>query len=184
VKTKRLVCIGKVARAHGVKGEIKVFPYSQEADGLCSYGSLYFAVGKLEEEPNDREENAAGWKKVQRCRVQGKYAIVLLRGIASRAEADGLLGLEVHVNSDVLPTLDEEEFYWYEMEGMTVVSEEGEILGTVASLFSAGAHDILVVKGRDGEVMIPAIGEFIKQIDPQKKRLTVHLVPGLLDINR
>jgi len=184
VTEKRLICIGKVVKAHGVKGEIKVYPYSQEAEGLCSYESLYFAVGKLEEEPKDREESAGGWKEVRRCRMQGKYALVLLRGIVSRSEADSLLGLEVHANSEMLPALNEEEFYWYEMKGMTVVSETGEILGTVASLFSAGTHDILVVKGRDGEVMIPAINEFIKQIDSQKKRLTVHLLPGLLDINK
>jgi len=186
---KRFVCIGRVTKAHGIKGEIKIFPYSQAPEGLCTYDKLYFAPEGQQPEAEtcgrktSEQVGVAGWHRAERCRAQGKYAIVSLAGFADRSSAESLLGWQVHVDRAALAQLQQDEFYWHELEGMTVVSDNGEVLGTVTSLFSTGAYDMLVVSGEGGEVMIPALQEFIAAIDPETNRLTVALVPGLLEIN-
>ena len=186
---KRFVCVGKVVKAHGIKGEIKIFPYSGTPESLCSYDKLYFAK---EGQPPDEtfagntdagQEKIDGWHGVDRCRVQGKYAIVALIGFADRSSVANLLGMQVHVGQGNLVPLQENEFYWHELEGMTVVSEDGKVLGTVTSLFSTDAYDMLVINGEGGEVMIPAVRAFMRAIDHETNRLTVALVPGLLEIN-
>lgn len=186
---KRLVCVGKVAKVHGVKGELKLVAYSGEAVGLCNYKELYLAVEQKEVAAIQEKKGIAGrlpdpgWFRILRCRPQGKYTLVVLDGIEHREAAQSLAGLLVHVDEEALAPLADNEFYWRELQGLAVVTEEGENIGKVSSLFSNGAQDVLVVKGGSREYYIPATREFISGIDPGAKKMTVALIPGLLEIN-
>jgi len=183
LRKKRFVCIGKVARVHGIKGEIKIFPFSRKPQTLCSYSKLYFAPEGRVPDEELAATGVEGIQEVTRCRLQGKYAIVALQGFADRDSAETLLGMQAYVERAALAELQQDEFYWHDLEGMTVVSDKGRKLGTVTALFSTASYDMLVVTGKYGEVMIPAVKEFISDIDQENNRLTVVPVDGLLEIN-
>lgn len=185
---KRLVCVGKVAKVHGVKGEVKLFAYSGEAAGLCRYQELYLAavrtgVAVVREKDAAPKTQSPGWFRIIRCRPQGKYSLVVFEGVESRDTAQSLVGLEAHVDEKALAPLAEDEFYWHQLQGMTVVTDQGKEIGTVASLFSTGAHDVLVIRDKGREFYIPAIREFITGIDPVARKVTIVPVPGLLEMN-
>jgi len=168
---------------HGIKGEIKIIPYSKMPQTLCSYDKLYFAPEGKTPDGEEAAQGVEGLREVARCRLQGKYAIVALEGFADRGSAETLLGMQAYVERKALAELLQDEFYWHDLEGMTVVSDNGRTLGTVTSLFSTASYDMLVVTGKSGEVMIPAVKEFISDIDQENNRLTVVPVEGLLEIN-
>jgi 16S rRNA processing protein RimM len=186
---KRLVCIGKVAKVHGVKGELKLFAYSGEAAGLCGYEELYLASEQTAVVSFPERQDATGmsmppaWYRIIRCRPQGKYTLVVLEGVEHRDAAQSLVGFFAHVDEKALAPLGDDEFYWHKLQGLSVVTEEGDNIGRVSSLFSNGAQDVLVVKDKGREYYIPATKEFITGIDPVAKEITVALVPGLLEIN-
>ena len=186
---KRLVCIGKVAKVHGVKGELKLFAFSGDAAGLCSYEELYLAAEQTAIVAIPEKQGAegmglpTGWYRISRCRPQGKNPLVVLEGVGDRDAAKALVGLLAHVDENALAPLGDDEFYWRQLQGLSVVTEEGDEIGRVSSLFSNGAQDVLVVKGKDTEYYIPAIKEFITGLDPIAKKITIALVPGLLEMN-
>lgn len=186
---KRLVCIGKVAKVHGVKGELKLLAYSGDAAGPCAYKELYLAAGQAEVAAGPQDKGAAAraplpaWYPIRRCRSQGKYTLLALAGVEHREAAMALVGALAHVDEEALAPLAEDEFYWRELQGLAVVTGEGEEIGRVSALFSNGAQDILVVKGGEREYYIPATKEFIGGIDRVAKKLTVVLIPGLLEMN-
>jgi 16S rRNA processing protein RimM len=186
---KRLVCIGKVAKAHGIRGELKLFAYSGDAAGLCGYEELFLAAEQTavvaipEKRATAGKALPPGWYRISQCRPQGKYTLVVLEGVEDREGAQALVGLLAHVDENALAPLGDDEFYWRQLEGHAVVTEEGDKIGRVSSLFSNGAQDVLVVKGKGREYYIPAIKEIITGIDPIAKKITIALVPGLLEMN-
>jgi len=167
------VPVGQVAKAHGVKGEIKIYPYSEMPQDFAGFRELLFSGDTLEEHQ----------LTVQQARGQGKFAIVKLAGVDDKDSAELLTGFEVWARKQDLPPLQDNEFYWYEMVGMAVVTDTGRALGKVTNLFSTAAHDVLVVTGKGHEYLIPAKNEFIARMDPESKTLVVIPVPGLLEIN-
>lgn len=172
------LAIGKVVKAQGIKGEVKILPYSGDASQLTGYQNLYL-----------RDADGAGalagprTYQVRSSRCHGRFFVVLLVGLATRNEAEELVGHEVLVAQNELPDLADDEFYWHKLVGMRVVTDEGQALGTVAALFATGAHDVLVVKGGGHEHLIPARREFIVEIDYAAGRLVISPPPGLLDMN-
>jgi 16S rRNA processing protein RimM len=166
--------VGKIGRPHGIKGEIKIHPYSGDPEILSDYPALMLV----------RSGNKAqGTYRVTGGKVQGKAAILRLDGINSREQAEALVGCEVWVDKVHLPPLAEEEFYWQEMEGRRVVTTEGRELGEVTGLLATGAHDILVVTGDGREYLIPATREFMVKIEAETGVIVIQPVPGLLEIN-
>lgn len=173
----QFVSVGKVTKAHGIKGEIKAFAYSEVPDDFQQYRLLTLVSGQSESKTDKREYS------VVRCRTKGKAAILLLDGVGSRDEAEALCGSEIWVEKNSLPPLESDEYYWHDMLGLRVVSDDGRELGTVRNLFATGAHDVLVVKGRGREYLIPAKKEFVVSVDHDTQTLVVCPPPGLLEIN-
>lgn len=168
------VLVGKVVKAHGIKGEVKVFPYSGSPQNFSSYKTLVLV------EP---ETGALHSRAVSRARSQEKTAILELAGVVGRDAADSLRGFEVWVAKADLPESGPDEYYWHTMEGALVVTEDGRELGCVTGLFNAGAHDILVVTGQGREYLIPVLDEIICRIDEQNHTLVIAPPPGLLELN-
>ncbi len=163
--------IGRVAKAHGIKGEVKLLSYAEDSANTPHYRELLLRGGGS----GDR------LYAVARCRPQGKYAILTLAGVADRNAADALIGAEVWVARAQLPLLGDDEFYWHDLVGLAVETEEGGALGTVRGLMATGGHDVLVVAGRGREILIPARHEFI--VGQDGERLVVALPPGLVEMN-
>ena len=170
--TDKYVLIGKVAKAHGIKGELKLISFSGELESIsrCKTLTLIFDTDKISPVFN-----------VLQSRIGKKEVLVRLEGVNDRNHAETLAGCGVLALKNDLPELAEDEFYLHELEGLTVTTENGEIIGRVEAFFDNGVQDILVVKNERDEFLIPLIPGMIIQrtIDT----LTIAPPPGLLDIN-
>ncbi|MEW6427028.1 MAG: ribosome maturation factor RimM [Thermodesulfobacteriota bacterium] len=183
----RCIRVGRITRAHGLHGEVKIQAYGGDPRELQRYtdlllspaGAEYGIRSYVEARPVDFENYA-----VTGTRLQGDVALVTLDRVRDRSAAEALQGREVWVDAAQLAAAAEDEFYWHEVEGMAVVTENGDPVGRVHTLFTTPAHDVLVVRNRGEEYYIPASREFVVAIDRQRRLLTVAAVDGLLDINR
>jgi 16S rRNA processing protein RimM len=90
-----------------------------------------------------------------------------------------LVGKEVFIKREVLPDLEEGEYYWMDLLGMSVETQEGKKIGRVKEIFSTGANDVYVVEGKRGEILLPATGEVIQTVDRKKGVMRVNRKEGL-----
>ncbi|MFH1218107.1 MAG: ribosome maturation factor RimM [Pseudomonadota bacterium] len=169
-----LVQVGEIVKAQGIKGEVKILSYSAEPENF-----RYFREVLLE----TPDCSAKSWYGLDKSRSRGQFAIVALTGISSRNAAEGLTGCKVWVSRTELPDLDDDEFYWQDLQDMEVVTLQGQSLGRVTNLLATGAHDILIVADRGKEYMIPAVEPFVVEIDHERERIVVDAPDGLLEIN-
>ena len=164
------VTIGKITSAHGIRGEVKVALFIDDADFLLEVESLFV-------EGRPRRE----WK-VNKVRFHKKQAIVTFEEIADRNEAERLRGREVVVPFEWLPALEDDEFYVAQIVGLSVETTTGEALGTVDQVLFTGANEVYVVRGGPrGEVLIPAIDSVVQKIDLEAEQVLVSLPEGLID---
>ncbi|HIQ36811.1 MAG TPA: 16S rRNA processing protein RimM [Desulfocapsa sulfexigens] len=170
--TEKFVLIAKVSKAHGIKGELKMHAFSGQLQSVTQHNKLFLISrqGKLSP-PLD----------VVRSRPGNKEAIVQLKGVNDRNDAEKLCGFGVLVEKEALPKLENDEFYLHELEGIQVKTEAGDLVGTVQSFFNNGMQDLLVIKKGKHEVLIPLIPGMITARD--KTWLTIAPPPGLLEIN-
>lgn len=172
--SEHLIRVGRVGKAHGIKGEIKVRPdFGQPED------FLYYREVSLVNPGTDFQQDY----KVSRCRPLAKTVVLQLEGVGDRTMAEALSGTEVWVDKKTLPELAPGDFYWHDLVGLQVVTESGRKLGRVDTLLATGGHDILVVLGGGREYLIPLRKEFLVNTDTAVGVLTVADVPGLFEIN-
>ena len=165
-----LFLLGKVTGTHGLRGDLKVRPLADNSDSLLGAGQVFFR--RAGSEPQRMVPVRVSLHK-------GNY-LLRLQGLAGIDAVQGLVGCEVLMRYADLAELPEDEFYWFQLEGMVVAdSEQGE-LGTIEEIFTTAAHDVWVVRGRHGEVLIPAVDEFILEVDREGRRVTVALPEGLV----
>lgn len=179
------VVVGKVTQAHGIKGEVKIFPYSGWPDDFDFYQDVVLS-SEVALGDDQRLDDTSGSGKIyiiEQNRSQGKVAIVRLEGVTSRNDAEPLCGLNVLVKKDKLPPIESGEYYWHDLEGMQVITDDGRKIGKVVSLMATGAHDILVVSDKGREYLIPAKEEFVANIDMDAGSIVIMPPPGLLELN-
>lgn len=145
--------MGRIAAPFGIKGWIKVQPYSEDPGTLMDFVS--WRVGRGEQQAH---------YTVETVQDHGKALVAKLAGIDDRDAAYALRGQEISVAKRDLPPPEENEFYWSDLIGLTVVNREGIELGKVDSLMEGGANDLLVVKGAR-EHLIPFVAAFVGKVD-------------------
>lgn len=168
------IAVGKVAKAHGIKGEIKVYPFSGRPEDFRGYKLLTLI------EP---ERGLSRSYAVEQCRPLGNLVLLQLAGLSERSTAEGLRGWEVRIARELLPPPGPGIFYWHELVGLPVLTDAGQVLGQVSSLLTTPAHDILVITGGGGEYLIPAVSECVAGLAADGKALIVTPPPGLLEMN-
>jgi 16S rRNA processing protein RimM len=153
--------MGRLGAPFGVKDWIKVQPYTETLDSLFDYD--IWQVGR---DP--------AWQafEVEDAAVHGDGLIAKLAGIDDRDQAFALRGREIAVNREELPEAAENEYYWNDLIGLTVVNREGVELGQVTKLMETGSHDVLVVKG-EKEHLIPFADAYVTKVDLPGKRIEV-----------
>lgn len=161
--------IGKIVNAVGLRGEVKVYNYSDSEEVYERTPEIY-AEDKL--------------LKVENVRVQKNMVILKLSGIDDRNEAEAAKGVELYITESDLPELPEGVFYVRELIGMNVVeSEKDMFLGTVTDVIQNTAQDIFEVEQENGKkILIPKVDEFILNIDKEQKTIYVKLIEGLLEL--
>lgn len=159
--------VGKIVRPHGVRGEVGMSLMTQHPEHLLSVKKLF--VG-----PSHQPH------RVDRMRRHQTGMIVHFTDIKDRDQANLLREKMVYIAiKDAVP-LEDGEYYLYQVEGILVVTEEGEELGRLTGLIETGANDVYVVTAPDGrELLLPVIPDVIKNVDVPGGTMTVHLLEGL-----
>tara|TARA_R110000787_G_scaffold78941_1_gene172407 strand:- start:764 stop:1285 length:522 start_codon:yes stop_codon:yes gene_type:complete len=160
----RRVTLGRVAGVFGVRGWVKLRSYTRPIENLLDYESCWI-VTKQGSEFASRLLEAKMQSSIPVCRLLGSDGQV----IEDRDVAASLIGSEVQVNRSQMPETEEGEHYWIDLVGLEVRNKESVVLGSVDSLTSNGAQDILVVKQGKTQRLIPFVmGPIIESVDIEK----------------
>ena len=166
LEAQRIVELGRLVGAYGVKGWVKLISSTSPIDNIFNY-----PVWLVRRDGEWREY------KVLSGRLQGKGLVARLEDVGDRDDALALKGAEIAIYRDQMPKPAEGEYYWTDLEGLSVQTLEGQDLGQIERLFETGSNDVLVVKG-ERERLIPFIkDQVIKQIDLQQKLIVVDWDP-------
>jgi 16S rRNA processing protein RimM len=153
-----LIRVGVIINTFGVKGEVKIYPdidYFDELERVFIDGKEY---------------------KIEKLREQKEIIIAKFEGIDDINQIESLKNEEVMIALEDRPELPEGKHYVGDLLGLEVITEDGQVLGTLDNIYNTGANDIYEV----GEILLPATDEVIKQIDMENKKIIVHLLKGLI----
>lgn len=170
-KLKNPVLMGTIGAAQGLRGEVRVKSFADEPAALGDYGHLHSEDGRSFE--------------VLEVREAKNVVIVRFRGVNDRTAAEALNGLQLFVERDNLPDedLDEDEFFYADLEGLEALDADGKSYGTVTGIFDFGAGDLLELKGPGKRpVLIPFSEWSVLEIDLEAGTMLVDpLAAGLVD---
>ncbi len=159
---------GKIVTTHGIRGEVKVMPYTDVPELLCEFDRLF--IGKAHEEIG-----------VERARVFKSTVIMKLEGVDTPEAAEKLRNKLLYMHRDDLE-LDEDTYFIQDLIGMEVSdADTGEVYGKLADVMQTGANDVYVIKGENREYLVPAIADVIVSTDTGSGRMTIRPLPGLFD---
>jgi 16S rRNA processing protein RimM len=161
----RHIVIGQALKPFGLKGEIKVKPFTVSLSAFTNSSVLLF-----QETPY----------RVLSTRQYGSNVLVLLEGVDSPEQARDLAGSLVKTDRQNLPAKEEDEYYWFELIGMKVVTVDGRQLGCITAITPTGANDVLHVQGAGGEVLLPMIEDVVLEIDVENDQMVVDPLEGLI----
>ncbi len=133
--------IGRINAAHGIRGWVKVYSYTDPMEQIIDYSPWTLR----RRQRGDGSGDSAKEIEVVDGRRQGKGIAVRLAGFENRNEAETLIGSEIWVSGDRLTPLAPGEYYWHQLEGLTVVNRQGARLGKVESLMETGGHDVIEI---------------------------------------
>jgi 16S rRNA processing protein RimM len=117
--------------------------------------------------------------RVRGVRGSGRFAILALEGIDTMESAEALKGKNVFVPRDQLPEMEPGSFYASDLEGLTVVTARGQVLGVLEEIFDNGAHDIYVVRDETREILLPVVDGVVVEVDMDAGRMVVEPPEGL-----
>lgn len=137
--------------------------------------SEFVFLGEGRDDPDARRYGVRGGGSGRQGEIR-----LRLEGVDDRNAAEALRGSLILVAAEALEPLGEDEFYWHELIGCSVWTEQGEALGTVRELWNTGSHDVLVVTGDRGQVLVPTAREIMKVVDRAERRIEIEAIPGLL----
>jgi 16S rRNA processing protein RimM len=158
--------MGRIVSSYGVRGMVKVQPFSGEFEALLAHRAWQLRAPRV---------NAA-WQRyaVADGRAHGRVLLASLEGVATPEAAAALRGFEVGVARSELPEPAQGEHYWSDLEGMQVVNRQGQTLGEVRGIVDSGAHPILrVVAAHGAEILIPWVAAYVDRVDADARTIAV-----------
>jgi len=165
-RSDRLVTLGRISGLHGVQGWVKIHSETRPRENILKYTPWYLR----------REGEWEAWRPLK-GRIQGKTLVAHLEGCNDREQARRLMGATVAVRRSQLGSHGDDDYYWTDLEGLRVVTEDGVEPGRVDHLIETGSNDVLVVKG-DRERLIPWLPEqVIKSVRLEQGMLTADWDP-------
>jgi 16S rRNA processing protein RimM len=164
-----LFVIGKIVKTSGLKGRLRVVSYLESHDELQFLEEVYIR----------QQEDEKGPFKLNVVQVKGNNLLVEVEGIEDISRAQLLVGCHVLIPVNKLKSLPEGEYYWRDIAGLKVITEEGESLGRIETIFPTGGNDVYVVSGGEREILLPGIADVIRKIDLDQGVMVVRLLTGL-----
>jgi 16S rRNA processing protein RimM len=171
--------VGRIVDAWGVKGWIKVQPYSASPEALFSSRRWFLQPPETPRPPGPAQAGAPlpALLRITQAREHGSLVVASAQEVPDRTAAEALKGARVFVPRSSFPSTDEGEYYWVDLIGLAVVNRQGEALGTVADLFDTGAHCVLRVLDDSRqpavERLIPFVSAYIDDVDRARRRILV-----------
>ena len=159
------ICVGKIGAAHGIRGEVKLWPFTTDPLAIAAYGVLETADGAREVE-------------IEALRPARDFLVARIKGVTSREDVEALRNVELYVPRDRLPPIEEaDEFYCADLVGLAAVDRAGATLGTVVAVHNFGAGDLLELKlDADREtLLIPFTETTVPELDVAGGRVVIDL---------
>ena len=161
------VLIGQITAPVGIKGEIRVFPYTDRNSRFSDIKKVYVGDGET-------------LYTIQRCRPDKDLVVIKLAEVSDRNTSETLRGKKIYALKEEY-ILDDDSYFTDDLIGCTVVSDEGLELGILTDVIQNTAQDIYEIRKPDGKTfLVPAVKEFITRVDVEKKLIAIHLIEGLL----
>ncbi len=170
IDRERFTCIGTVTQAHGLKGDIRVYPLTSTPSSFVDLVDVLLDAGRGLEPMT-----------VKALRQQGHHWIVSLQGVNERRDAEALVGAEILVSDESLQPLAPDEYFQHDLIGCRVETTSGRVLGDVTGVMETGANDVLEVATADGTLLVPMLAEVVVNVDIDGRRIEIDPVPGMLD---
>lgn len=162
--------VGVITQTHGIKGEVKVFPTTDDANRFKKLKSVIL--------DNGRERLTV---EITGVKFFKQYVIVKFKEFDSINDVEKYKGAKLFITRDKAVKLQKDEYFIADLIGMEVVTEDKTPFGTLKEVMPTGANDVYVVSRKDGsEALLPAIKECILDIDIKQNIMTVHIMDGLL----
>lgn len=167
-----LIAVGRISGTHGIRGQLRLHSYSGNQESLKAARQVFLRLpdGTLRE------------YGLRRASEHGGVFLLTLADFDNINQVLGLVGSELCLQRGQLPTPAEDEYYWQDLLGLAVVTDDGTALGTISEILETGANDIYVVSGHGREYLIPAVASVIANVDLASKTMTITPLEGLLDL--
>ena len=166
----KLLQVGVITQTHGVRGEVKVFPTTDDPARFKKLKQVVLDTGK-ETLPLE----------VESVKFFKQFVILKFKGYDNINDVEKYKRCPLLVDRENAVPLGEDEYYIADMIGMEVVTEDDEIFGTLKDVIETGANDVYVIDSeKHGEVLVPAIRECILDVDIESHRMKIHLLAGLI----
>lgn len=163
--------VGVITTTHGVRGEVKVFPTTDDSRRFRKLKEVILDTG--------REEKVL---EVEGVKFFKNLVILKFRDYDNINDIEKYKGCSLYVTRENAVRLKKDEYFVADLMGMKVFLEDGQAFGTLKEVMETGANDVYVIEMSDGkEVLVPAIKDCIRKVDPKEGRMEIHLLPGLLD---
>ena len=162
--------VGVITQTHGVRGEVKVFPTTDDVNRFKKLKQVILDTGK-ETMPLE----------IQSVKFFKQFVILKFKGIDNINDIEKYKRCSLYVTREHAVALEEDEYFIADMIGMEVCTEDGNIFGTLKDVIETGANDVYVIENAEhGEVLVPAIKECIRSVDIEKGQMMIHLMDGLI----
>ena len=171
---KDYLVIGKIGGAHGVRGEVKIIPLTDDVRRFSSLRECMIL---------DEKERVKETKEVEKARVDDTRTLVKFKGIDDRDEVGKLTGFYIAVSREDAVKLPEGRYFIADLIGLTVVDDERGELGSIKDIINSGASDIIIVKRKGkNELLIPYLNAIVYEVDIPGGTMKVNLPEGLYEI--
>lgn len=158
------ICVAKIGAAHGIRGDVKLWPLTADPTAFADYGALESEDGKRVFE-------------FSRVKPAGNFLIAHIKGVDDRNAAEKLVHTELYVSRENLPDTEDGEFYYADLVGLKAVNPAGDVIGEVAAMHNFGAGDLVELRlaGKRDTVLIAFTENTVPQIDIAGAKITVDL---------
>ena len=157
--------VGKITNVHGIMGEVRVQPWADSPDFLCQFKTLYV--------------DSSHWPiQVERARVHKNMVILKLEGVTDVNGALAMRNAVLYIDRKDA-NLPEGSFFLADLMNMEVRDTQGKVLGKIADVLTLPANNVYVVRGGEREIMIPAVDQFVKEVNVDEGYMTVALIEGM-----
>ena len=169
-----LLQVGAILDTHGLRGEVKVFPTTDDP------GRYDYLEDVILEDKSGKQITLV----VEKVRYFKNLVIVKFKDLDNINDVEQYKKCNLYVTRENAVELEEDEYFVADLIGLTAKIDEGEELGQIKDVLTTGANDVYVIDTKEGELLVPAIHDCVQEVDLEAGVMTLHLLPGLRDLNK